>query len=99
MTSPEAEALEHASRLASMAREDRLASLHPAAHIYLFYRYLILERAAPNSMDGATALSKAFKALQMRSMHMGEASLKDGFLESNRWNRALLEAAKLRKLI
>jgi hypothetical protein len=82
-----------------MAREDRLAAIHPAAHVYLYYRYLLLERAAPSSMDGATALSKAFKALQMRSMRMGEASLKDGFLESNRWNRALLEAARSRKLI
>jgi tetratricopeptide (TPR) repeat protein len=99
MAAPEKEAQSCASRLASMAREDRLAALHPAAHLYLFYRYLILERATPSSMDGATALSKAFKALQMRSMHMGEATLKDGFLESNRWNRALLEAAKSRKLI
>jgi tetratricopeptide (TPR) repeat protein len=99
MIAPEEEARSRAERLAAMAREDRLATLHPAAHLYLFYRYLILERATPSSMDGATALSKAFKALQMRSMHMGEASQKDGFLESNRWNRALLEAARSRKLI
>jgi hypothetical protein len=99
MAAPEGEAQSRASRLAVMAREDRLAALHPAAHLYLFYRYLILERATPSSMDGATALSKAFKALQMRSTHMGEASLKGGFLESNRWNRALLEAARSRKLI
>ena len=50
-------------------------------------------------MDGATALSKAFKALQMRSTRMGEASFKDGFLETNRWNKALIEAARARKLI
>jgi hypothetical protein len=99
MASPAEEALSRATRLASMAREDRLAALHPSAHIYLFYRYLILERAAPSSMDGATALSKAFKALQLRSMRLGEAPLKDGFLESNRWNRQLVEAARLRKLI
>jgi tetratricopeptide (TPR) repeat protein len=99
MAAPESEARDRAARLASMAREDRLAALHPAAHLYLFYRYLILERATPSSMDGAAALSKAFKALQMRSMHMGEASLKNGFLESNRWNRDLLKAARSRKLI
>jgi hypothetical protein len=99
IASPTEEALSRAARLASMAREDRLAALHPSAHLYLFYRYLILERATPSSMDGATALSKAFKALQMRSMRMGEAALKDGFLESNRWNRALVGAARSRKLI
>ena len=50
-------------------------------------------------MEGASALSKAFKALQLRSTRLGEATLKDGFLESNRWNRSLLEAARSRKLI
>lgn len=99
MAAPAVEGPVRAERLAAMAREDRLAALHPAAHLYLFYRYLILERASPSSMDGASALSKAFKALQLRSTRMGEASLKDGFLESNRWNRALIEAARARKLI
>ena len=71
----------------------------PPAHLYFFYRYLILERATPSSMEGASALSKAFKALQLRSTKLGEAALKDGFLEANRWNRSLLEAARSRKLI
>ena len=93
------EALAAASKLANMAREDRLAVLHPAAHLYLFYRYLILEQASPSSMDGATALGKAFKALQIRSTRLDEASVKDGFLEANRWNKALLQAARSRKLL
>jgi hypothetical protein len=99
MASPERDGIASAERLASLAREERLAALHPSAHIYLFYRYLILERAMPSSMDGASALSKAFKALQLRSTRMGDASLKDGFLEANRWNRSLFEAARSRKLI
>lgn len=99
MADPEKEGLASAARLADMAREDRLAAIHPSAHLYLFYRYVILERVTPSSMDGATALSKAFKALQLRSKRMGEASLKDGFLETNRWNKALIEAARARKLI
>jgi hypothetical protein len=98
MSDPERKGIACAERLASLAREDRLSALHPAAHQYLFYRYLILERATPSSMEGASALSKAFKALQLRSARMGE-TLKDGFLEANRWNRALLEAARARKLI
>ncbi len=99
MADPEGSGLACAARLAALAREDRLSALHPAAHLYLFYRYLILERVTPSSMDGATALSKAFKALQMRSTRMGEASLKDGFLGANRWNKALIDAARSRKLI
>ena len=94
-----AKALAAANKLANLAREDRLAVLHPAAYLYLFYRYLILERASPSSMDGATALGKAFKALQLRSTRLDEASVKDGFLEANRWNKALLEAARSRKLL
>ena len=99
MAEPAKRGLASAERLASLAREDRLSALHPSAHLYLFYRYLILERATPSSMEGASALSKAFKALQLRSAKLGEAALKDGFLEANRWNRLLLEAARSRKLI
>ncbi len=98
MSDPEARGIASAGQLASRAREDRLSALHPSVHLYHFYRYLILERAAPSSMEGASALSKAFKALQLRSTRMEEAALKDGFLD-NRWNRALLEAAHSRKLI
>ena len=98
MSDPEVRGIASAGRLASRAREDRLSALHPSVHLYHFYRYLILERAAPSSMEGASALSKAFKALQLRSTRMEEAALKDGFLD-NRWNRALLEAAHSRKLI
>jgi len=98
MSDPGARGIASAERLASLAREDRLSTLHPSVHLYHFYRYLILERAAPSSMEGASALSKAFKALQLRSTKLEEAALKDGFLD-NRWNRVLLEAARSRKLI
>jgi len=99
MANPEREGQAAAARLADLAREDRLAAIHPSAHLYLYYRYVILERVSPSSMDGSTALSKAFKALQLRSKRMGETSLKDGFLETNRWNEALIGAARARKLI
>lgn len=99
LAAPETEAANRASLLALRAREERLAALHPAAHLFLFYRYLLLERCSPSSMDGATALSKAFKALQLRSARMEEASLKDAFIEGNRWNRDLFAQAKARKFI
>jgi tetratricopeptide (TPR) repeat protein len=99
MASPETEGADCAARLATRVREDRLAVIHPSSHLYLFYRYLILERMSPGSMDGATALSKAFKALQVRSTRMGESAHKDGFLQANRWNHALIDAARRHKLI
>jgi len=99
LADPEAEGAHRAALLALRAREERLAALHPSAHLFLFYRYLLLERCSPASMDGATALSKAFKALQLRSARMEEAALKDAFIEGNRWNRELFAQAKARKLI
>ena len=99
LAEPAAEAAGRAERLAMRAREERLAANHPAAHLYLFYRYLLLERSSPASMDGTTALSKAFKALQLRSTRMDEAAVKDSFMDGNRWNRELLVRAKSQKLL
>lgn len=99
LADPAKEAEARAASLSSLAREDRIAVLHPSVHLYAFYRFLVLERAAPGSMDATTALSKAFKALQLRSARMSEASLKDGYMEANRWNGALMAAARARKLI
>lgn len=99
MSEPEVEGPRRAELLAIRAREERLAALHPAAHLFLFYRYLVLEECSPASMDGATSLSKAFKALQTRAGRMEEAKLKDSFMEGNPWNRRLLAEAKARKLI
>ena len=93
------EAHERADRLALQTREERLAVKHPSIHLYLFYRYLILKESEESSMDSATVLSKAFKALQLRSARMNDAIQKDAFLERNRWNRALLAYARAHKLI
>ncbi len=92
-------AIEKASALDARSREDRLAANHPAVHLYLFYRYILLEESVPGAMDAVTALSKAFKGLQVRAGRMGEAAHKDGFLEGNRWNRMLFIQSRARKLI
>lgn len=99
LADPALESAARAASLSALAREDRIAALHPSAHLYAFYRYLVLEAAAPGSMDATTALSKAFKALQLRSARMSESSLKEGFMEANRWNGAIVAAARSRKLI
>jgi len=85
--------------IAALTREERLAALHPAAHLYHFYCCRILEATGAASPDPGTVLSKAFKALQTRSVRIEEASLKTEFLEKNRWNAALMAAARAKKLL
>lgn len=80
-------------------REDRLATLHPEAHLYHFYCYRALLAAGGGPLDPATVLSKSFKALQLRTARMDEAVLKDEYMEGNRWNRAILAEARKFKLI
>ncbi|HUW39587.1 MAG TPA: hypothetical protein VMV90_01150 [Rectinemataceae bacterium] len=98
LASPD-QAGERSERLALQAREERLAATHPAIHLYLFYRYRILRELGSGSMDAATVLSKAFKALQMRSTRISDATQKDSFMEKNRWNREILAEARRYKLI
>jgi hypothetical protein len=85
--------------IALRTREERLAALHPQAHLYHYYCYLDLEAAGGGSLDAATVLSKSFKALQTRTAHMEEAAMKNEYLERNRWNREILGAARRHKLI
>lgn len=81
-------------------REDRLAALHPEAHLYHFYCYrALLAAGGSGPLDPATILSKSFKALQLRTTRMEEAALKDEYLEGNRWNKAILAEARKFKLI
>ena len=80
-------------------REDRLATLHPEAHLYHFYCYRALLAAGGGPLDPATVLSKSFKALQLRTARMDEAALKDEYMEGNRWNREILAEARKFKLI
>jgi tetratricopeptide (TPR) repeat protein len=85
--------------IALRTREERLASLHPQAHLYHYYCYLDLAASGGGPLDPATVLSKSFKALQTRTARMEEASLKDEYLERNRWNREILAEARRHKLI
>lgn len=85
--------------IAARTREERLATLHPQAHLYHLYCYLNLVAAGGGPLDPGTVLSKAFKALQTRTARMDEAGLKDDYLEKNRWNREILTEARKHKLI
>ncbi len=85
--------------IAAKTREERLALIHPEAHRYHFYCYLVLVAIGSGPLDPDTVLSKAFKALQTRSARLEDAALKDKFLEQNRWNRELVAAARQKKLL
>lgn len=85
--------------IALRTREERLAALHPQAHLYHYYCYLDLAAAGGGPLDPGTVLSKSFKALQTRTSRMEEATLKDEYLEKNRWNREILAEARRHKLI
>ena len=87
------------SAIAALTREERLAPMHPQAHAYLFYCWKILSVAKGGSLDSGTVLSKAFKALQVRAAHIDDATLKEGFYESNYLNHSLLATARTYKLI
>jgi len=85
--------------IALRTREERLAALHPQAHLYHYYCYLDLAAAGGGPLDPGTVLSKSFKALQTRTARMEEATLKDEYLENNRWNCEILAEARRHKLI
>ena len=42
---------------------------------------------------------RSWKALQMRTLRMTDASMKNSFLEANRWNREIVAAARARRLV
>ena len=85
--------------IALRTREERLAALHPQAHLYHYYCYLDLAASGGGPLDPGTVLSKSFKALQTRTARMEEATLKDEYLEKNLWNREIMAAARRNKLI
>lgn len=85
--------------LAARSREGRLAHHHPQAHLYDWFAFIACETMETPPFDPGTLLSRAWKALQTRTLRMDEAALKAQFLEGNRWNREIVAAARARRLI
>ena len=85
--------------LSARSREGRLAAFHPQAHLYDWLAYLACETLESPPFDPATLLSRAWKALQTRTLRIEDAALKTQFLEGNRWNREIVSAARARRLI
>ncbi|MEI6386378.1 MAG: hypothetical protein WCQ50_07075 [Spirochaetota bacterium] len=85
--------------IAARTRERRLATIHPQAHLYDFYAFTWCESVEAPPFDPGTLLSRAWKSLQIRTMHLEEAGMKNQYLEANRWNREIVAAARARRLI
>jgi tetratricopeptide (TPR) repeat protein len=85
--------------ITSRTRERRLATIHPQAHLYDFYAFTWCESVENPPSDPGTLLSRAWKSLQIRTMHLEEAGMKNQYLEANRWNREIVAAARARRLI
>lgn len=90
---------ERVASLAARSREGRLAPLHPQAHLYDWFAFIACESMENSPFDPGTLLSRAWKALQTRTLRMEEAAIKNQFLEGNRWNREIVAAARARRLI
>ncbi len=85
--------------ITSRTREQRIALIHPQAHLYDYYGYIVCESFENGVVDPGTLLSRSWKALQMRTLRMADASMKNSFLEANRWNREIVAAARARRLV
>ncbi|HUX36275.1 MAG TPA: hypothetical protein VMV44_00110, partial [Rectinemataceae bacterium] len=85
--------------LATRSREERIAAHHPKAHLYDWFAFIACETMENPPFDPETLLSRAWKALQTRTLRMEESTLKNQFLEGNRWNREIVAAARSRRLI
>jgi hypothetical protein len=83
----------------SLARENRLASVHPYAYLYFHYAYRLSLLSECGGASPISLLGRAFKALQLRAGKLdGEAEFTD-FFESNREHAAIMKAARASKLM
>ncbi len=85
--------------LLSLARENRLATVHPYSYLYFYYAYRLSLLSECAGASPLSLLGRAFKALQLRAGKLGrEADFAD-FFESNREHAAIMAAARASKLM
>ncbi len=90
---------ENLETILSLARENRLATVHPYAYLYFYYAYRLSLLSECSGASPLSLLGRAFKALQLRAGKLnGEAEFTD-FFESNREHAAIMKAARASKLM
>jgi len=80
-------------------RDEKLCEMDPWDSLYFFAKYRILEQMGASSVDMSTQVSMAFKRLQRRACRIEDVETRSQYLNGNRWNRELCQAAKEFKLI
>jgi hypothetical protein len=87
------------NNLRQLLREDFLVNTDPNEVFYLYAYYRILKETGAAQVDLNTAVSMAFKRLQLRAGRIDSDDARQTFLTRHYWNGALSQAAKEYKLI
>jgi hypothetical protein len=87
------------NRVRQLLREDFFANTDPGEVFYLHAYYRILKETGAAQVDLNTAVSMAFKRLQLRAGRIDGSDARQTFLTWHYWNGALSQAAKEYKLI
>jgi hypothetical protein len=82
-----------------LLREDFFVNTDPNEVFYLYAYYRILKETGAAQVDLNTAVSMAFKRLQLRAGRIDDDEARQTFLTRHYWNGALSRAAKEYKLI
>jgi hypothetical protein len=80
-------------------RDEALPQTDPNDAFYYYAHYCVLQGTGAVEVDMNTAVSMAFKRLQIRASRIDDIETKRAYLSMNHWNRALGQAAKRHKLI
>jgi tetratricopeptide (TPR) repeat protein len=83
--------------LGELVRSVRPADNDPSLPLYLFlYADALPEESGDD--DKVTVLAKALKGLQERASRIDAPAERSAFLRANRWNRTIMEEARVRRL-
>ncbi|GHT77648.1 hypothetical protein FACS1894130_02660 [Spirochaetia bacterium] len=80
-------------------RDEALPQTDPNDAFYYYSHYCVLQGTGAVEVDMNTAVSMAFKRLQIRASRIDDIETKRAYQSMNHWNGALWQAAKLHKLV
>jgi tetratricopeptide (TPR) repeat protein len=81
------------------AMRDEISDADPADSFYGYAWYRILKSSGAPEVDQSTAISAAFKKMQIRAGRIDDNETKRAYLSLHRWNSALETAAREHKLL
>ncbi|HPD80190.1 MAG TPA: hypothetical protein P5519_06265 [Spirochaetia bacterium] len=81
-------------KLQEMVKQHKAISEGPYAPQFLYWIYETTELFPFFTIDKQTALSRAFKAFQKRSGKIDDRTSRNLYMNKNRWNQKILEAAQ-----